>query len=115
MTRHPFRRECDCDFCFAADLNAVLRRFLEQREKGDVMIGGLSPSMSEPMEMILAPPPDRHLDDTWPRPVDPDAEQLYGVGPGYAALVREGLIDPDAEQLAADMAGLADELREDAA
>lgn len=25
---------CDCDFCFVDDLNAVLRRFLEQREKG---------------------------------------------------------------------------------
>lgn len=34
MTRHPWTAECDCDFCFAADLKAVMRRFLEQREKG---------------------------------------------------------------------------------
>jgi hypothetical protein len=32
------RRDCDCDFCFAAELNAVLRRFLEQREKGRVPV-----------------------------------------------------------------------------
>jgi len=31
--RHPYRRDCDCDFCFAAELNAVLRRFLEQRQR----------------------------------------------------------------------------------
>lgn len=32
MTRHPYRRDCDCDHWFAEELNAVLRRFLEQRE-----------------------------------------------------------------------------------
>jgi hypothetical protein len=29
MKHHP---ACECDFCFTDDLNAVLRRFLEQRE-----------------------------------------------------------------------------------
>jgi hypothetical protein len=33
MTRHPYRRDCDCDHCFADELNAVLERFLEMRER----------------------------------------------------------------------------------
>lgn len=32
MTRHPPNPKCDCDHCFVDDLNAVLRRFVEQRE-----------------------------------------------------------------------------------
>ena len=34
MTRHPYTPECDCNHCYVDSLNAVLRRFLEQREKG---------------------------------------------------------------------------------
>lgn len=30
MTKHP--PSCDCNRCFVDDLNAVLRRFVEQRE-----------------------------------------------------------------------------------
>lgn len=36
MTRHPPNPKCDCDHCYVTDLNAVLRRFVEQREKGKV-------------------------------------------------------------------------------
>lgn len=32
MTKHQPTPNCDCDSCFVDELNAVLRRFVEERE-----------------------------------------------------------------------------------
>lgn len=36
--KHPPTPNCQCDLCYVTDLNAVLRRFVEQREKGKVPV-----------------------------------------------------------------------------
>lgn len=52
MTKHTPNPKCECDHCYVDDLNAVLRRFVEQREKGKVPVDPDAEQLAAAFELM---------------------------------------------------------------